>query len=122
MHGKVILSASNKREPKYVVAIADFDPAKNPAVICCKASSNTSGKVYPGEFIVSGLVGSGGSKIQPNNVCRVPRGELNSFRHIAKIKANDMAKFEEGLRLAVQTGEFDAREQIEVLTSWEVFP
>lgn len=122
--GPVYLSASTEEEDKFAISIIEYDGTRHVNLISCKTTSQNHHKVWPGEFILSDLFGHGPTKIQPYNVVRIQKNaQLGSHRHIGRLHSSILPQFEDGLKIAIRKGLFDAKESLDLANSWQrLFP
>ncbi len=120
-YGPVILSASTVDEMKHAISIINYTHETSTYLISCKTTSSVDGKIWDGEFVVDNLFGRGPSKIQPYNVVRIPKDKLPSHRHVGKLHASVLPKFELGLKITIKQGLLDSKESLALANSWQNF-
>ncbi len=121
--GPVVLSQSTTEENKHSLAIIKYEKTSHANLVSCKTTSKGHEKLWPGEFLLTDLFGRGPTKVQPYNVVRIRAPRLSAHQHVGLLSSAQLPQFQFGLRVAVKKGLFDAKETLDLASSWQhLFP
>lgn len=107
--------------PKHVICICRYVRNKDSYAITCKTTTKKHDKLWPGEFIVEDLFGKGPSKVNPLNIFRVRKEQLDHHKWVGRLDDSILPSFKLGISLAIKGKKLTPAEILVVADSWEPF-